>query len=80
MLPVIKLGKCEGDGICIDVCSDDVFRIEILKPEQIERLTLKEKIKSYVHGHKKAVVINPKNCCGCGLCEVKCPHQAISMV
>jgi NAD-dependent dihydropyrimidine dehydrogenase PreA subunit len=41
---------------------------------------MKERIKSFVHGHKKAFVIAPEQCHACGLCVKACPEKAIKLV
>ena len=80
MKPLIHLGKCEGAGDCAEVCPYDVF--EIRKATEAERadFNLKERIKSFVHGHKKGFVVKANQCHACGLCVKACPEKAIKLV
>ena len=79
MQPLINLGKCEGAGDCAEVCPYDVF--EIRKANEAERkgFNLKERIKSFVNGHKKGFVIKAGQCHACGLCVKACPEKAIKL-
>ena len=78
MQPQIHLGKCEGERA--EVCPYHVF--EIRKATETERadFNLKERIKSFVHGHKKGFVIKPDQCHSCGYCVEDCPEKAIKLV
>ena len=80
MVPLINLGKCEGAADCAEVCPYDVF--EIRKATETERVgfNFKERIKSFVHGHKKAFVVKTNECQACGLCVKACPEKAIKLV
>jgi 4Fe-4S ferredoxin len=37
------------------------------------------KIKTRVHGNKKAYVVQPDLCHACGLCVTACPEKAIKL-
>jgi 4Fe-4S ferredoxin len=80
MQPIIHLGKCEGAGDCAEVCPYDVF--EIRKASEAERagFNFKERIKSFVHRHKKGFVVKANQCHACGLCVKACPEKAIKLV
>ena len=56
--------KCNGDGICVDVCPVAVFELKEL-PEY--------------EGQTKSVVVNNDACIVCRVCEVQCPQQAITV-
>ena len=79
MKPVINLGKCEGAGDCAEVCPYDVFEIRIASEEERAGFNLKERIKSFVHGHKKGFVVKANQCHACGLCVKACPEKAIKL-
>ncbi|MDB5284358.1 MAG: 4Fe-4S ferredoxin [Bacteroidota bacterium] len=79
MQPVIHLGKCEGAGDCQEVCPYNVFEIRKATEEERTGFNFKERLKSFVHGHKKAFVVNPDQCHACGLCVKACPEKAIKL-
>ena len=81
MKPEIHLGKCEGAGDCVEVCPyKDVFEIRRATEQERADFNLKERLKSFVHAHQKAFVINPDHCHACGLCVKACPEKAIKLV
>jgi NAD-dependent dihydropyrimidine dehydrogenase PreA subunit len=80
MMPQINLGKCEGKADCFDVCPYHVFEIRKATTEERAGFNTPEKIKSFVHGHKKAFVTDPTLCHACGLCVKACPEKAISLI
>ena len=80
MKPVINLGKCEGAGDCAHVCPYDVFEIRVATEKERAGFNLKERIKSYVHRHKKGFVVKAGQCHTCGLCVKACPEKAIKLV
>jgi len=79
MMPVINLGKCEGAADCALVCPYNVFEIRIATEEERSGFNLTERIKSFVHGHKKGFVIKADQCHACGLCVKACPEKAIQL-
>jgi 4Fe-4S ferredoxin len=79
MMPQIRLGKCEGAGDCAEVCPYDVFEIRKATKDERANFNLKERIKSFVHGHKKGFVVKPEQCQACGLCVKACPEKAIKL-
>ncbi len=79
MKPLIHLGKCEGAGDCADVCPYDVFEIRKATDAERQGFNLKERIKSFVHGHNKGFVVKPNQCHACGLCVKACPEKAIKL-
>ena len=57
----VEHSKCDGDGVCVDVCPVTVFEIQDVPGME----------------GKKAVVIDNDACIVCRACEVQCPTQAI---
>jgi 4Fe-4S ferredoxin len=80
MMPEIRLGKCEGAGDCVEVCPYHVFEVRKATEEERAEFNIKERIKSFVHGHKKGFVVNAVECHACGLCVKACPEKAIKLV
>jgi len=60
---VVDYDRCNGDGICVDVCPVAVFELQ--------------EVKGY--DGKKSVVVNNDACIVCRACEVQCPTQAITV-
>ena len=65
--PKPKLNEkiCTACSICVDVCGKHALKISMPKR--------KGDFNVY------AVLDDEKNCVGCGMCEIECPMQAISM-
>ena len=77
--PVIDRNRCEGKGDCAVVCPKNVFVIEVLPASQRRDLTLKGKVKGFVHGWKQAAMPQLAACEACGLCVAACPEKAITL-
>ena len=77
--PVIDRNRCEGKGDCAVVCPKKVFVIEVLSASQRRDLTLKGKVKDFVHGRKQAAMLQLAACEACGLCVAACPEKAITL-
>lgn len=77
--PVIDRNRCEGKGDCVAVCPKNVFVIGVLPVSQRHNLTLKGKVKGFVHGWKQAAMPNVTGCEACGLCVAACPEKAIAL-
>lgn len=77
--PVIDRNRCEGKGPCIEVCPYNVLEMFTLPAEARTTLSLKGKIKGFVHRWQQANVAQPEHCMACGLCVSACPEQAISL-
>jgi NAD-dependent dihydropyrimidine dehydrogenase PreA subunit len=78
--PVIDRNRCEGKADCQRVCPVGVFEIGILPEAQRTGLTMKGRIKGFVHGWKQALLANPQACEACGLCVKACPENALTLV
>jgi len=78
--PLIDRNRCEGKADCIRVCPYAVFEIEKIGKAEKAMMSLKGRVKTWVHGGKQAFVINPLDCHVCQLCIDACPEQAIKLV
>lgn len=79
LIPIVNPNRCEGKGPCVDVCPVDVFEMGTLAPDQRAGLTIKGKIKGFVHGWKQVHVVHPEARRACGLCVSVCPEHAITL-
>ena len=77
--PIIDPQKCEGAGPCISICPVDVFTLRKLTSNERSSLTIKARVKVFVHGGKQAFVTQADACRGCGLCVSVCPEKAIKL-
>jgi 4Fe-4S ferredoxin len=77
--PVIDRNRCEGKGECVKVCPVGVFVLETLPKEQRVGLSVRGKVKGFVHGWQQALLAQPDACEACGLCIKACPENAISL-
>ncbi|MFP3984491.1 MAG: ferredoxin family protein [Candidatus Bathyarchaeia archaeon] len=65
MKVLVDHDKCEGEGLCADLCPVNVFKVEIVSRQPRKA---------------KTVVANDDACIFCRICEVNCPNQAIIIV
>lgn len=79
-LPVINPERCEGKADCIPVCPHQVLGLSILPESERKNLSLKGKLKGWVHGWKQAVVLRSDACEACAACVQVCPEKAISLI
>ena len=77
--PVVNPERCEGAGPCVSVCPVDVFTLRKLTADERSQLTIKARVKVFVHGGKQAFVTQADACRGCGLCVAICPENAIKL-
>jgi 4Fe-4S ferredoxin len=77
--PVIDPERCEGKGPCVPACPYDVLIMDLVSKEQRQSLSLKGRVKLFVHGGKQAFANNADACRGCGLCVQVCPEKAIQL-
>jgi NAD-dependent dihydropyrimidine dehydrogenase PreA subunit len=79
LIPVVDFNACEAKGPCIEVCPYAVFEMKTISDEDFKSLSFIGKIKTRVHGNKKAYVVQPDLCHACGLCVTACPEKAIKL-
>lgn len=77
--PVIDPSRCEAKGPCVPACPYDVLMIRPLTSEEKASLSPLQRLKSFVHGNKRAFVVDAEACRGCGLCVQICPEHAIRL-
>lgn len=80
MVPAIDRNRCEGKAACVAVCPRQVFTLGVLPPAGRTDLSLRGKVKGFVHGWKQAFASNASACEACGRCVEACPEGAISLV
>ena len=59
----VDLDKCNGDGVCVELCPVQVY----------------ESKEVYGYEGKKSVVVNNDACIACRACEIQCATQAIAI-
>lgn len=75
--PRVDRNRCEGKADCAVVCPYGVFEVRKIDAADFAQLSLRGRIKSFVHGRKTAYTPNADSCQACGLCVVACPERAI---
>lgn len=78
-VPVVNLSKCEGKQDCVEVCPYDVFEMQQMTGDEYKALNFAGKLKTFVHGRKKAYAVKADQCHACGLCVTACPEKAIKL-
>jgi NAD-dependent dihydropyrimidine dehydrogenase PreA subunit len=79
-VPRIDRNRCEGKNDCVIVCPYDVFELRRLTADERNALSLRSKVKLFVHGGKQAFAIRAAECHACGLCVSACPERAITLM
>jgi NAD-dependent dihydropyrimidine dehydrogenase PreA subunit len=79
IVPVVSLQRCEGKGDCVDVCPENVFRVQRIQQRDHREPSAIQKLKLRVHGMQVAYTPNAEACRNCGLCVSACPEQAITL-
>jgi NAD-dependent dihydropyrimidine dehydrogenase PreA subunit len=82
--PVIDYSRCEGKGVCVEVCPYSVFEIRQLSAAEVAALSerplgLGGRLKRVLHGGRQAVAARVADCHACGLCVKECPEEAIRL-
>jgi len=72
----VDRGKCEGKGVCVQVCPESIF---FLKQPDKKELSWLARLKLRFHGGLQAFTQNEQNCSLCMACVEACPEQAISV-
>ena len=78
-VPVIDRNKCEGKAECERVCPVSVFAVQTLPAAMRVGLSLRGKVKGFVHRWQQAMLVNASRCEACGLCVSACPEGAITL-
>ena len=71
MIEKIDGKKCNGCGICVEICPMDVLRLEN-KIDIISQSEQKGHLRKY-----KAYIAYPEDCMTCYNCEMQCPKSCI---
>ena len=79
MTPEINPSRCEAKGPCVPACPYNVLEIRPLTIAERAELTPLQRFRSFVHGNKRAFVVDAEACRGCGLCVDACPESAIKL-
>ncbi|MEM9192034.1 MAG: 4Fe-4S dicluster domain-containing protein [Myxococcota bacterium] len=78
--PFVHLARCLGHGDCTRVCPEGVFELRPLRDIDYRRLSVLERIRRLPNGRRAAYTPNHDKCMACGLCEVICPEDAITLI
>ena len=76
----INMNKCDGDGGCLNYCSNQVFELREITTEEHDSLKFLGKFKTKIKGRVKSFAVNFENCVECGLCIKQCHERAIQFV
>lgn len=80
VMPVIDRNRCEGKAECVAVCPVGLFELGVLPAAARNGLTMKGKLKGFVHGWRQAFIVRADACESCGKCVAHCPEGAIKLV
>jgi NAD-dependent dihydropyrimidine dehydrogenase PreA subunit len=78
--PVIDRNRCEGKGVCVRVCPQQVFEVRTIEGQDYDDLSFVGRVRSALHGRKSAYTPQASQCQACGVCVDACPEQAITLV
>jgi len=77
--PVVDYNRCDGKGVCTQVCPWSVFEVQLLTATQCGPLSLSGKLRRLLNGGRQAAVARPDDCHACGACVRECPEEAIRL-
>ena len=82
-VPVIDYNKCTGQGVCVEICPENIFEIrnldQIMYCEDTKTTGLCPEPR-YDTKKDRSYPVNIDNCTECGICIDKCPEHAITLV
>ena len=78
--PQVDYNRCDGKGVCVQVCPWHVFDLQVLSLAQQAPLTWSGRLHAILRGGRVAVVSRAQDCHACGACVRECPEQAIRLV
>lgn len=78
--PVVDYNRCDGKGVCTQVCPWSVFDVQMLTAAQRGPLSLWGTLRGVLNGGRQALVARPDDCHACGACVRECPEEAIRLV
>ena len=82
-IPVIDYNRCTGQGICVEVCPENIFEIRNLDQIEFCEDTKASGICPEPHfatKDKRSYPVNIDDCTECEECIEKCPEKAIRLV
>jgi len=82
-IPVIDYNKCTGQGICVEVCPENIFEIRNLDQIEFCEDTKASGICPEPHfatKDKRSYPVNIDDCTECEECIEKCPEKAIRLI
>lgn len=80
MIPKINWNKCDGCGICVEICPENVLELQELSQENYKKLKWHGKLKAKAKGNLRSNVINEFDCIGCEICVDNCHEKAIKLL
>jgi len=78
--PVVDYNRCDGKGVCTQVCPWSVFDVQMLTAAQRGPLSVWGTLRGVLNGGRQALVARPDDCHACGACVRECPEEAIRLV
>jgi formate hydrogenlyase subunit 6/NADH:ubiquinone oxidoreductase subunit I len=77
----IRINKmaCDGCGVCVAVCPNNVLTLKDISDEEIAALSFIGKLYVRMKGRTKSYVNDSSACIACSLCARKCHERAIKV-